>query len=75
MIMEYLARGDLLGLLRKSRGINDKYHLGEESVEELGIYDLVSFAKQTAAGMVFLGSRGVSRHVRKTSIARMLIDF
>ena len=62
MVMEYLARGDLLGLLRKSRGIHDKYHRGEGSIEELGIYDLVSFAKQIATGMVFLGSRGVRVH-------------
>ena len=61
MVMEYLKLGDLLGLLRKSRGIHDKYHLGEGGIEELGIYDLVSsFAKQIATGMVFLGSRGVS---------------
>ena len=75
MIMEYLTRGDLLGLLRKSRGINDKYHLGEGSVEELGIYDLVSFAKQIAAGMVFLGSRGVSRpaNVQRTWLQCRLI--
>ena len=62
MVMEYLALGDLLGLLRKSRGIHDRYHLGEGSIEELGIYDLVSFAKQIATGMVFLGSRGVRGH-------------
>jgi len=62
MIMEYLACGDLLGYLRKSRGIHDKYHLGQGNVSELEIYDLVLFAKQIAAGMVFLGSRGVSKH-------------
>ncbi len=61
--MEYLACGDLLGYLRKSRGINDKYHLGQGSVSKLEIYDLVLFAKQIAAGMVFLGSRGVSEGV------------
>ena len=61
MAMEYLSFGDLLGLLRKSRGIHDKYHLGEGDIGELGTYDLVSFARQIAAGMVFLGSRGVSR--------------
>jgi len=61
--MEYCALGDLLGLLRKSRGVHDKYHLGEGSIEELGIYDLVSFAKQIATGMVFLGSRGVRVHL------------
>ena len=64
MVMEYLELGDLLGLLRKSRGILDKYHLGEGNVEELGIYDLVSFAKQIATGMVFLGSRGVRGRLR-----------
>ena len=58
--------GDLLGYLRKSRGIHDKYHLGQGSVPKLEIYDLVLFAKQIAAGMVFLGSRGVSRHNTKT---------
>ena len=69
MVMEYLALGDLLGFLRKSRGIHDKYHLGEGSIEELGIYDLVSFAKQIATGMVFLGSRGVRVHLPSLKIA------
>ena len=53
----------MLGYLRKSRGIHDKYHLGQGSVPELEIYDLVLFAKQIAAGMVFLGSRGVSNNL------------
>ena len=57
--MEYLASGDLLGYLRKSRGIVDQYHFGEGGTLELTTYDLVSFAKQIATGMVFLGSRGV----------------
>ena len=69
MVMEYLALGDLLGLLRKSRGIHDIYHLGEGSIEELGIYDLVSFAKQIATGMVFLGARGVRVHLLSLKIA------
>ena len=68
MIMEYLACGDLLGYLRKSRGIHDKYHLGQGSVPELEIYDLVLFAKQIAAGMVFLGSRGVSKHLTEIKL-------
>jgi len=67
MIMEYLVRGDLLGYLRKSRGIHDKYHLGQGSASELQIYDLVLFAKQIASGMVFLGSRGVSNNLKKKS--------
>ena len=68
MIMEYLVYGDLLGYLRKSRGIHDKYHLGHGSVPEREIYDLVLFAKQIAAGMVFLGSRGVSKHLTKIKL-------
>ena len=60
--------GDLLGYLRKSRGIQDKYHLGQGSVSELEIYDLVLFSKQIAAGMVFLGSRGVSNCVKKIGL-------
>ena len=59
MIMEYMAYGDLLGYLRKSRGIHDQYHHGEGEAFELQPYDLVLFAKHIAAGMVYLGSRGV----------------
>jgi len=74
MVMEYLVRGDLLGYLRKSRGFHDKYHLGQGSVSELQIYDLVLFAKQIAAGMVFLGSRGVSNHLKKCNNLRAILQ-
>ena len=57
--MEYMACGDLLGYLRKSRGIDDKYHVAEAAAVELQTYDLVVFAEQIAAGMVFLECRGV----------------
>ena len=65
MVMEYLVCGDSLVYLRKSLGIHDKYHLGQGSLSEVEIYDLVLFSKQIAAGMVFLGSRGVSNHLQK----------
>ena len=61
MIMEYLAQGDLLGYLRKSRGIHDQYHHGEGAASALQPYDLLSFALQIAIGMVYLGSRGASK--------------
>ena len=59
LITEYLPCGDLLGFLRKCRGIVDKHYRGEGEVAKLKTYDLVSFANQIATGMVFLASRGV----------------
>ena len=67
MIMEYMAYGDLLGYLRKSRGIHDQYHHGEGEAFELQPYDLVLFAKHIATGMVYLGSRGVWKQLRYIS--------
>ncbi|CAH3169288.1 unnamed protein product [Pocillopora meandrina] len=58
LIMEYLWRGDLLGYLRKSRGVFDQYHHGVGRVDHLTTYDMVLFAKQIAHGMTFLASRG-----------------
>ena len=63
MIMEYMAYGDLLGYLRKSRGIHDQYHHGEGEAFELQPYDLVLFAKHIVTGMVYLGSRGVCQQL------------
>ena len=69
LIMEYTQCGDLLGYLRKCRGVKDRYYLGEGRAQELETYDLVLFAKQIATGMMFLGSRGVSKQqVCHTSI-------
>ena len=57
--MEYLPCGDLLSYLRKSRGIEGKYHCGEGEAAELTTYDFVTFARQVATGMAFLASKGV----------------
>ncbi|XP_015766539.1 PREDICTED: tyrosine kinase receptor Cad96Ca-like [Acropora digitifera] len=40
LLLEYLPFGDLLGFLRKSRGIVDKYYRGEGEVARLKTYDL-----------------------------------
>ncbi|PFX13473.1 Vascular endothelial growth factor receptor 2 [Stylophora pistillata] len=50
LIMEYMWRGDLLGYLRKSRGVFDHYHRGVGRVDHLTTYDMVLFAKQIANG-------------------------
>ncbi|XP_067030890.1 tyrosine kinase receptor Cad96Ca-like [Acropora muricata] len=72
LIMEYLACGDLLGYLRKSRGIADKYYRGEGEVANLKTYELVSFSNQIATGMVFLASRGIIH--RDLAARNVLLD-
>ncbi|KAM7450728.1 hypothetical protein ABFA07_001718 [Porites harrisoni] len=60
LILEYVPYGDLLGYLRKSRGIEDKYYNCPESwQEEVTSYDLLSFAQQIAYGMSFLASKKI----------------
>ncbi|CAH3133327.1 unnamed protein product, partial [Pocillopora meandrina] len=72
LIMEHLPCGDLLGYMRKCRGINDRYYLGEGRPQVLNNYDLVLFAKQIAAGMVYLGSRGIIH--RDLAARNVLLD-
>ncbi|XP_067023711.1 tyrosine kinase receptor Cad96Ca-like [Acropora muricata] len=72
LIMEYLPCGDLLGFLRKSRGIVDKYYRGEGEVANLKTYELVSFSNQIATGMVFLASRGIIH--RDLAARNVLLD-
>ncbi|RMX49128.1 hypothetical protein pdam_00003862, partial [Pocillopora damicornis] len=72
LIMEYMPCGDLLGYLRKCRGVRDRYYLGEGRAQDLTNYDLVMFAKQIAAGMVFLGSRGIIH--RDLAARNILLD-
>ncbi|XP_044169403.1 vascular endothelial growth factor receptor 3-like [Acropora millepora] len=72
LIMEYLPCGDLLGYLRKSRGIVDKYYRGEGEVANLKTYELVSFSNQIATGMVFLASRGIIH--RDLAARNVLLD-
>ncbi|XP_044176852.1 tyrosine kinase receptor Cad96Ca-like isoform X2 [Acropora millepora] len=72
LLMEYLPSGDLLGFLRKSRGIVDKYYRGEGEVANLKTYDLVSFSNQIATGMVFLASRGIIH--RDLAARNVLLD-
>ena len=60
MILEYLAGGDLLGYLRKSRGYTDSYNSGEYvSLSKLREQNLLSFAWMIADGMAHLANNKV----------------
>ena len=60
LLLEYAPYGDLLGYLRKSRELEDKYYSSHECCQqEVTSYDLVSFSQQIASGMSFLASRKV----------------
>lgn len=60
LILEYVPHGDLLGCLRKSRGMDDQYYSCPENFQdEITSYDLLSFAQQIAYGMSFLASKKV----------------
>ncbi|CAH3035791.1 unnamed protein product [Pocillopora meandrina] len=60
IVLEHLPYGDLLGYLRKSRGIEDNYNTGEkEPSSALSEKDLLSFAWMIADGMDYLASMKV----------------
>ncbi|CAH3035801.1 unnamed protein product [Pocillopora meandrina] len=60
IVLEYLPYGDLLGYLRKSRGIEDNYDTGEKDRSSaLTEKDLLSFAWMIADGMDYLASMKV----------------
>ena len=61
IVLEYLVYGDLLGYLRKSRGIEDTYNTGEKGPSSsLREKDLLSFAWMIADGMNYLASMKVT---------------
>ena len=61
VLIEYVPYGDLLGYLRKSRGLNDTYFKNPdvEPQTNLTAEQLIRFAWQIADGMFYLSSRKV----------------
>ena len=62
VIIEYVPYGDLLGYLRKSRGLNDTYYKDPDVKPKTNLtsQQLMKFAWQVADGMRFLSSNKVS---------------
>ena len=62
VLIEYVPFGDLLGYLRKSRGLNDTYYKDPEIKPQTNLtsQQLIKFAWQIADGMSYLSSISVS---------------
>ena len=62
VIIEYVPYGDLLGYLRKSRGLNDTYYKDPDIKPQTSLtsQQLMKFAWQIADGMSYLSSKSVS---------------
>lgn len=61
VLIEYIPYGDLLGYLRKSRGLNDTYFKDPDVKPETNLTSeqLIQFALQIADGMNFLSANKV----------------
>ena len=61
VIIEYVPYGDLLGYLRKSRGLNDTYYKDPDIKPNtnLASEQLMKFAWQVADGMDYLSNKKV----------------
>ncbi|KAL9964766.1 hypothetical protein ACROYT_G028450 [Oculina patagonica] len=61
VLIEYVPYGDLLGYLRKSRGLNDTYFKNPDRKPKTNLtsQQLMSFAWQIADGMTYLSSRKI----------------
>ena len=61
VIIEYVPYGDLLGYLRKSRGLNDTYYKDPDVKPNTNLtsQQLIKFAWQVADGMEYLSNKKV----------------
>jgi len=62
VLIEYVPYGDLLGYLRKNRGLNDTYYKDPDINLQTSLtsQQLMKFAWQIADGMSYLSSKSVS---------------
>ena len=72
VMFEYIPYGDLLGFLRKSRGLNDNYYKEPDvnPSSSLTSEQLLKFAREIADGMAFLAANKVNQEeMYKTTLA------
>ena len=69
VVIEYVAYGDLLGYMRKSRGLNDNYYKDPDIKPKTSLtsQQLMNFAWQIADGMSYLSLRKASIFLRETT--------
>ena len=67
VLIEYVPCGDLLGYLRKSRGLKDTYYKDPDIKPQTNLtsQQLMRFAWQIAYGMSYLTSKSVSQLKKK----------
>jgi len=67
VLIEYVPYGDLLGYLRKSRGLNDTYYKDPDIKPQTNLtsQQLMKFAWQIADGMSYLSSKSVCNVLSK----------
>ena len=76
MLIEYVPFGDLLGYLRKSRGLNDTYYKDPDIKPQTNLrsQQLMKFAWQIADGMSYLSSKSVSLRSLELSVRSNQIE-
>ena len=76
VLIEYVPYGDLLGYLRKSRGLNDTYFKDPDIKPQTSLtsQQLMKFSWQVADGMSYLSSRSVSWNIGLLCIQRSLVQ-
>ena len=76
VLIEYVPYGDLLGYLRKSRGLNDTYFKDPDIKPQTSLtsQQLMKFSWQVADGMSYLSSRSVSWNIWPLCIQISLVQ-
>ena len=61
VMFEYVPYGDLLGFLKRSRGLEDQYYNDPDikPTSSLSSEQLLKFAQEIADGMAYLGTHKV----------------